>query len=250
MKGVVEAIKAVSLGQVDAFIDSIGVISTTIEKNFIPNIKIIDDTSLKDVANPALHIGVSRKRPILRNILNKGLNAVTPEEKRTLHNRWLGAAAQLIAKQSKIDSPLSMEVSAWIKSHPVIRLGVDPGWPPFDFIDAKGQHQGLAADVLKLLSERLGFRLFLVPGLTWSQVLEGARERTVDLISICAETPERSKYLKFSQPFVNMPWVIVTRNDFRPVQNLADMVNDRVAMVKGYAVIDLSRHRSDGCLCR
>ena len=73
MKGVVEAIKAVSLGQVDAFIDSVGAISTTIEKNFIPNIKIIGDASLKEIANPALHIGVSRAKPILRNILNKGI---------------------------------------------------------------------------------------------------------------------------------------------------------------------------------
>jgi ABC-type amino acid transport substrate-binding protein len=241
VKGVVEGIKAVSLGEVDAFIDSIGVISITIEKNFIPNIKIIGDTSLKEVGNPALHIGVSRANPILRSILNKGLNAVMAEEKRNLYNRWLGAARQLFAKQSEIDTPLSKEEKAWIKSHPVVRLGVDPGWPPFDFVDEKGQHQGLAADVLKLLGERLGFQLFLVPGLTWPQVLEAARERTLDLISICAETPERSEYLKFSRPFASMPWVIVTRNDFRPIQNLADMVNDRVAMVKGYAVIDLSR---------
>ena len=89
MKGVVEAITAVSLGQVDAFIDSIGVISTTIEKNFIPNIKIIDDTSLKDVENPALHIGVSRDKPILRNILDKGLHAVTREEMKTIREKWI-----------------------------------------------------------------------------------------------------------------------------------------------------------------
>jgi ABC-type amino acid transport substrate-binding protein len=75
VKGVVEAIKAVSLGEADAFIDSIGVVSITIEKNFIPNIKIISDTSLKEVENPALHIGVSRQRPVLRDILNKGLSA-------------------------------------------------------------------------------------------------------------------------------------------------------------------------------
>ena len=89
MKGVVEAIKAVSLGQVDAFIDSIGAISTTIEKNFIPNIRIIDDTSLKDIENPALHIGVSRNSPILRNILNKGLHAITREEMKTIRAKWI-----------------------------------------------------------------------------------------------------------------------------------------------------------------
>jgi polar amino acid transport system substrate-binding protein len=89
IQGVVEAIKAVSLGQVDAFIDSIGVISTTIEKNFIPNIKVISDASLKEVENPALHIGVSRDNPILRNILAKGLNAIAREEMKNIRERWI-----------------------------------------------------------------------------------------------------------------------------------------------------------------
>jgi polar amino acid transport system substrate-binding protein len=88
-KGVVEAIKAVSLDEVDAFIDSIGVVSITIEKNFIPNIKIISDTTLAEIENPELHIGVSRDNPILRNILDKGLDAITRDEMKTIRERWI-----------------------------------------------------------------------------------------------------------------------------------------------------------------
>ena len=88
-KGMVEAIKNVSMGKVDAFIDSIGVISVTIEKNFIPNIKIISDSSLKEIENPALHIGVSRENLILRDILNKGLEAITREEMKAIREKWI-----------------------------------------------------------------------------------------------------------------------------------------------------------------
>jgi len=88
-KGMVEAIKNVSMGKVDAFIDSIGVISVTIEKNFIPNIKIISDSSLKEIENPALHIGVLRENLILRNILNKGLEAITREEMKAIREKWI-----------------------------------------------------------------------------------------------------------------------------------------------------------------
>ncbi len=84
----VEAIKNVSLGKVDAFIDSIGVISVTIEKNFIPNIKIISDSSLKEVENPALHIGVPRENQILRDILNKGVwKSITREEMKAIREK-------------------------------------------------------------------------------------------------------------------------------------------------------------------
>ncbi len=75
--------------EVDAFIDSLDVFSTTIEKNFIPDIKVIKDTSLKEVENPALHIGVSRENPILRNILNKGLDTITREEINAIREKWI-----------------------------------------------------------------------------------------------------------------------------------------------------------------
>ncbi len=105
VKGVVEAIKAVSLGEVDAFIDSIGVVSITIEKNFIPGIKIISDASLKEVENPALHIGVSREKPILRDILNKGLDAITREEKNALRQKWIPLKFDLEKVTPARDSP-------------------------------------------------------------------------------------------------------------------------------------------------
>jgi ABC-type amino acid transport substrate-binding protein len=241
VKGVVEAIKSVSLGEVDAFIDSIGVVSTTIEKNFIPNIKIISDTSLKEIENPALHIGVSRERPVLRDILNKGLSAVSREEKAQLKKRWF-SALDTYGKESVAKSvPLTESEKEWIRDHRKIRLGVDPEWPPFDFIDEKGQHQGLAADILKLLGERLGIEFSLVPGLSWSQALEGARNRTLDLISILSHTPERSEYLIYTKPIASEPSVIVTRNDYKPVQSLADLTDGRVAMVEGYAVVEYAR---------
>jgi PAS domain S-box-containing protein len=241
VKGVIEAIKAVSLGKVDAFIDSIGVVSVTVDKHYIPNIRIITDESLKVVENPELHIGVSITSSLLRDILNKGLSAVSREEKAQLKKRWF-SALDTEGKQSVAKSiPLTESEKEWIRDHRKIRFGVDPAWPPFDFIDEKGQHQGLAADVLKLVGDRLGIEFSLVPGLSWSQALEGARNRTLDLISILSQTPERSEYLIYSNSIASEPSVIVTRNDYKPVQSLADLVNDRVAMVEGYAVVEYAR---------
>jgi PAS domain S-box-containing protein len=42
-----------------------------------------------EVENPALHIGVSRENPILRNILNKGLDAITREEMNAIREKWI-----------------------------------------------------------------------------------------------------------------------------------------------------------------
>ena len=36
---------------------------------------------------------------------------------------------------------------AFINEHPVIRLGVDPGFVPFEFIDEDGEYKGIAATI-------------------------------------------------------------------------------------------------------
>jgi PAS domain S-box-containing protein len=92
---VVDAVKAVSIGQVDAFIDSIGTLSYVMEKNYIPNIKFAGNVEPKGIENPSLHIGVARERTVLRDILDKGLQAITPEEKVALTDRWLGLTKRL-----------------------------------------------------------------------------------------------------------------------------------------------------------
>jgi ABC-type amino acid transport substrate-binding protein len=79
----------------------------------------------------------------------------------------------------------------WVMEHPVIRLGVDPAWPPFDFIDRQGVHRGMAADFLQLLVQRLGISVEMIPDIGWNQALERARDRSLDLVSLSHGTPER-----------------------------------------------------------
>lgn len=62
--------------------------------------------------------------------------------------------------------PLTAEETTWLEAHPTIRLGVDPAYPPFEFIDNKGDYSGMASDYLKLIGKRLGVTFKVVTGLT------------------------------------------------------------------------------------
>ncbi len=76
--------------------------------------------------------------------------------------------------------------------------------------------------------------------------MDGARARSIDLVSLCTRTPEREKFLGFSRSVISVPWVIVTRREFRDVDSLADLRDGTVAMVEGYAVVELSRIKFPG----
>lgn len=58
----------------------------------------------------------------------------------------------IYALDSRLD--LTQAKLDFIKNHPVIRLGIDPKFVPFEFIEENGDHTGIAADYLSLISER------------------------------------------------------------------------------------------------
>ncbi|SCA55142.1 membrane hypothetical protein [Candidatus Terasakiella magnetica] len=136
--------------------------------------------------------------------------------------------------------PLTVKERAWLKEHPVIRLGVDRAWPPFDFIEDQ-QHQGLASEYLEALSKRLNIKFELVPDLSWSEVQEQANKRKLDIVSLSQETPERNKYLKYTKPVISTQWVVVTQSGHRDIQGLGDVSGERVGIVKGYAITEIIR---------
>ncbi|NCU26146.1 transporter substrate-binding domain-containing protein, partial [Candidatus Nomurabacteria bacterium] len=64
------------------------------------------------------------------------------------------------------DISLTVEEINFIKTHPVIIVGVDPKFVPFEFIDDEGDYKGIAADHLDLISELTGLRFEVQRGIT------------------------------------------------------------------------------------
>lgn len=135
---------------------------------------------------------------------------------------------------------LTEEEEAWLNEHPVLSLGVDPEYAPYDFVDEKGNHIGLAADYMWLISERLGVELSMEKGLSWEEVMDRSRQRRMDVVAAVTKTPERSKFLKFTQPYRRYPVVIVTKENYPAVSGISNFAGKSVALVKDYAYTELA----------
>ena len=111
----------------------------------------------------------------------------------------------------------------WLEAHPVVHLGVDPDFPPFEFIDETGAYKGLAADYLALLQEKLGIEFAVAPGLSWSQALEKAKNRELDALPCVGVTEERKLSFIYSIPYLSFPRVVFTRDSGPWVSKLEDL---------------------------
>jgi len=144
-----------------------------------------------------------------------------------------------------VGEPVRFELAAderqWLADHPDIRLGVDPAWPPFEFIDERGRYRGIGADVIALLNAMLGTHMAPVPGLEWAEVIEKARKHEIDVLPAVRATPDRREFLAFTRPYFVYPYVIFVHKNTRFVTSLADLAGKRVAVEQAYATEDLLR---------
>ncbi len=143
-------------------------------------------------------------------------------------------------KSKPITLELTPEERAWLEEHPLLRVGADPAWPPYEFFDSTGRYSGIGADYAALIQDRLGITLEVQPGLTWEQVLSKLESRELDVSPAITQTPERSRFLLFTPPHVKYSVAIVTRLAHSGVESLADLAGKKVALVKGYAFTEIA----------
>lgn len=134
--------------------------------------------------------------------------------------------------QAQLD--LSAEEQAWLQQHPVIRVGIDRDFAPYEWIDKQGRYVGMTADYLRLIEQRLKVHFDIVKDKTWPEILEMAKRGEVDILSDAVKTPERERYLRFTQPYFHHPIIIITANSRGYVGNLEHLKGKLVAIEKGY----------------
>jgi diguanylate cyclase (GGDEF)-like protein/PAS domain S-box-containing protein len=129
---------------------------------------------------------------------------------------------------------LTPQEQAFLMHNPVIRIGNDINWEPFEFVDPTGRYQGIAAEYLALFEKRLGVRFEPIKDQAWSEVVSMAKNGEVDMYSCAVGSPERQRYMRFTQPYLSFPMVLVGLKDMSYIQDYNQLNHETVAVVAGY----------------
>jgi len=227
-----EALQAVSDKRVEAFIGSIGSISYILDHNYIPNVRIVGDSGLLKPEDTALYMGVLKGQEIQLGILQKGLDAISRTEIDKIEKRWLPLIQHRKGDEEKV--ALSFKETDWLLNHPEIHLGDDPQWAPISFFNEDGKYAGISSSYVDLISKRLDIKMDHVKVSTWTQVLEKANQKKIDILPAIMKSPEQEKRFNFTKPVFSFPIIIATRKDYTVVDRLKDLEKDKVGVVKGY----------------
>jgi len=130
---------------------------------------------------------------------------------------------------------LTTEEKAWLKAHPVLRVGVDPDWPPIEFLSRKGKYGGVTYGFIRQVAAKLGVHIEPQQERTWQSADMALKEHEIDVAAAMAAMPDRYTNMRFTRPYLTLPMVIVGGESFQYVENLAALKGKRVAVVKDYA---------------
>ena len=151
-------------------------------------------------------------------------------------------AVSEIVLEKKPMKTLSAEEMAWIRQHPVISVGVDPSFYPVETFDERGRYTGLAGDYLSLLKKLAGLDFRVMKLQDWASTEIQARDRGVDMFMAAARTNRRSEYMLFTEPYINLPGLIMTRRgNGLDKAGINDLHGKKVAVVNNYSWHDFLR---------
>ena len=138
---------------------------------------------------------------------------------------------------------LTDDERAWLAANP-IRMSYDPYWPPFEFTNADGEFDGLAAAYRAELERLIGTDFVLVQSPDWPGALDAVRAGEVDVLPTTGDTPDRREFMGFAPPYMTLSTAMITL-DGEDV-SADDLAAKKVGTIRGYEVEDwLDENRPD-----
>ena len=231
-----ELTKDLVFGKVDALLQNLTNINYLIKKNSYTNIKLASELSLKNTKREDLRFGVQTEKPLLSNILQKGLDSITKKEKESLVNKWIGSIKEYAGGHIE----LNHNEIAYIDKN-IIKYCINPSGLPFEGLNEKGEHVGMSADYYSLFEKMLSAKFEIVKTNNWNESISYIKQEKCDMLALGMETHDRKEYLNFTSHYLEVPLVVATRVDVPFINNILDLDGKKIGIIRGDAFVNILR---------
>jgi PAS domain S-box-containing protein len=142
---------------------------------------------------------------------------------------------------------LTVEERVWLdRNREKLVLYFNTERPPFEFISPSGIFSGLGADMIKEVERRLGVIFLKHPSGQRVKILAALESGECALVPTLVKTRERERFLAFTEPYAEVPVVIIGTRHMGSGLTLADLGGRRVAVVAGNATEEYLREKAGG----
>jgi signal transduction histidine kinase len=132
---------------------------------------------------------------------------------------------------------LTHEERDWLdKNSGSIVVAPDPRWNVDKAVDQQQIYKGLTTDYMKLVEKKLGVRFMRLYTDSWEQVLEAEKRGEIDIHPVLARSEDRSRNWLFTDPYLRIPMIVVTRASLKDKFSPAKMRTMRMGVGHGFGI--------------
>ena len=178
-------------------------------------------------------MAVRKDWPVLASIIDKGIRTIRPFEHAAIKKKWtIGLDESRLQKQIQI--PLSSRERDWLDDHPDISMCVDPAWMPFEQINDAGQYEGMIADYMALISERLGIPFQLYPTQSYQESLSKVSSGECTILSSWALVEGAPEPGSLTKHYLTLSDVFAVNEDEPFIHEHQEFAGRRIGAVVNY----------------
>ncbi|MBI5257106.1 MAG: transporter substrate-binding domain-containing protein [Burkholderiales bacterium] len=235
------ALRAVALGEEDYYFGSLLMAMDRIQRDAVAGLEVKKSLIY---ATGQMHFGVRNDWPLLATALSKGVAAL-----RAAPLPQLNAALQSLGPQG-LTLPQALKLARaeqqQLAGRSVLRVGAVRGLTLLNEALPKGGHSGIAADYTSQVVARLGVAVDVLPFDSVAEMLDALREGSIHVVPFLTRTAAREREFAFSQPYLEMPYLIVARTDAPLYWGLDSLRGKRLALALQHPLRELlAQHYPD-----
>ncbi len=229
-----EAIRTVSRGDADvAFVNEM-VFEALARAENVTNLRPAFRAPLEGTE---LHFVTRRDLPVLRNIVQKGLDAIPEERAVDIMARWEGNSSA-VARPDLLG--FSDAEQDYLAAHETLSTCVQSNALPFESYDSAG-HSGATSVYTAIIAERLGKPVKTVRREHWPAVESALAQGRCDFAMLAVDTSRAEIVL--GAPWQSETLALVTADSQPFIDNIEDLSGVRVGVVQGFASLRNLRQR-------
>lgn len=122
----------------------------------------------------------------------------------------------------------------WLAQKHVVRARVGIN-PPLHFFE--GEDKGISVEYFNLIAKLVGLQVEYVHGIAWPEALKNIKKQeTIDLLLTAKNSVERRPYMRFTDDYLLMPWVVFSRTKSDFISSIDDLIGKTVAVEKSFVI--------------
>ena len=120
-----------------------------------------------------------------------------------------------------------------LAAKPVLKVGTDATYPPFESTDQSGKYVGFDMELIQMIADEMGMTL-KIQSVNWDGIIPGLMNGNYDcLISAMTITSDRKKQIDFSTPYFTIRQAIVVTADNTTVKGPEDLIGKTITAQNG-----------------